>query len=57
MMLDHLCEFEAAAGILKAIETTLVDKPLCTRDVGGSADTSTAGRAIAKALAFTHSLA
>jgi tartrate dehydrogenase/decarboxylase/D-malate dehydrogenase len=51
MMLDHLGEFEAAAGILKAIETTLVDKSLCTRDVGGTASTSTAGTSIANALA------
>ena len=51
MMLDHLGEVEAGAAILKAIETTLVDKSLCTRDVGGSADTRTAGVAIAAALA------
>jgi tartrate dehydrogenase/decarboxylase/D-malate dehydrogenase len=53
MMLDHLGEFEAAAGILKAIETTLADKSLCTRDVGGTASTSTAGTSIANALAST----
>ena len=47
MMLDHLGEVEAGAAILKAIETTLVDKSRCTRDVGGSANTSTAGTAIA----------
>ena len=51
MMLEHLGEEEAAAAILRAIETTLVDKSLCTRDVGGTADTRTAGEAIAKALA------
>ena len=50
MMLDHLGEVEAGAGILKAIEATLVDKSLCTRDVGGTANTSTAGMAIANAL-------
>jgi tartrate dehydrogenase/decarboxylase/D-malate dehydrogenase len=50
MMLDHLGEVEAGAAILKAIETTLVDKSLCTRDVGGTANTSTAGKAIANAL-------
>ena len=51
MMLDHLGEVEAGAAILKAIEATLVDKTLCTRDVGGMADTSAAGKAIAGALA------
>jgi len=51
MMLDHLGETEAAASVLKAIEVTLMDKSRCTRDVGGNADTSTAGKAIANALA------
>ena len=51
MMLDHLGEAEAAAAILKAIEVTLIDKSRCTRDVGGNADTSTAGKSIANALA------
>src|SRR6202041_1410305 len=50
MMLDHLGEVEAGAGILKAIEATLVDKSLCTRDVGGTANTSDAGAAIANEL-------
>src|SRR3984885_14038562 len=50
MMLDHLGEVEAGAGILKAIEATLIDKSLCTRDVGGTANTSAAGMAIANAL-------
>jgi len=54
MMLDHLGEVEAGAAVLKAIETTLVDKSLCTRDVGGTADTATAGKAIAAALALVH---
>ncbi len=57
MMLDHLGEVEAAAVVLKAIEATLVDKSLCTRDVGGTADTSTAGKAIAKALTAVHAFA
>jgi tartrate dehydrogenase/decarboxylase/D-malate dehydrogenase len=57
MMLDHLGEVEASAVILKAIETTLVDKSLCTGDVGGTADTATAGKAIAKAIASVHALA
>jgi tartrate dehydrogenase/decarboxylase/D-malate dehydrogenase len=50
MMLDHLGENEAGAAILKAIEASLVDKSRCTRDVGGTADTVTAGKAIADAL-------
>jgi tartrate dehydrogenase/decarboxylase / D-malate dehydrogenase len=57
MMLDYLGEVEAAAAILKAIETTLVDKSLCTRDVGGTANTSIAGKAIAAALVSVHALA
>jgi tartrate dehydrogenase/decarboxylase/D-malate dehydrogenase len=50
MMLDHLGEVEAGAAILKAIEATLVDKTCCTRDVGGKANTSAAGKAIVDAL-------
>src|SRR5437660_2376565 len=57
VMLDHLGEVEAGAAIIKAIEATLVDKSLCTRDVGGTADTRTAGKAIANALASVHALA
>ncbi len=57
MMLDHLGEMEAGAAILKAIENTLVDKSRCTRDVGGTADTSTAGKAIADALSSVPILA
>jgi tartrate dehydrogenase/decarboxylase/D-malate dehydrogenase len=50
MMLDYLGGVEAGAGILKAIEATLIDKSLCTRDVGGTANTSDAGAAIANEL-------
>jgi tartrate dehydrogenase/decarboxylase/D-malate dehydrogenase len=57
MMLDHLGEVEAGAAVLRAIEATLIDKSLCTRDVGGTADTRTAGKAIANALASVHALA
>jgi tartrate dehydrogenase/decarboxylase/D-malate dehydrogenase len=57
MMLDHLGEVEAAGAILNAIETTLVDKSLCTRDVGGTANTSNAGKAITNTLASVHALA
>ena len=48
MMLDHLGEVDAGKAILSAIEATLQDKRLCTRDVGGSADTVSAGKAIAQ---------
>lgn len=50
MMLDHLGEREAGTAILSAIETTLVDKSLCTRDVGGTANTVTVGKAVADVL-------
>jgi tartrate dehydrogenase/decarboxylase / D-malate dehydrogenase len=50
MMLEHLGEAVASAAILHAIEHVLVEKALCTRDVGGRANTETAGRAIAAAL-------
>ena len=57
MMLDHLGEVEAGEAIIKAIEATLIDKSVCTRDVGGTASTSTAGKAIANALVSVHALA
>jgi len=57
MMLDHLGEVEAGAAVVKAIEATLVDKSKCTRDVGGTAGTADAGRAIADALALVHATA
>jgi tartrate dehydrogenase/decarboxylase / D-malate dehydrogenase len=50
IMLDHLGEPEAAAAILQAIETTLPEKSLRTRDLGGTANTTTTGKAIANAL-------
>ena len=50
MMLEHLGEVEAAAGIVSAIETTLADKRLRTRDLGGASDTVACGKAIASAL-------
>jgi tartrate dehydrogenase/decarboxylase/D-malate dehydrogenase len=50
MMLDHLGEPEAGAAIVKAIETVLVDERLRTRDLGGTADTVTCGKAVADAL-------
>ncbi len=51
MMLEHLGETDAAAAIVKAIETVLSDDlRLRTRDLGGTADTTTAGKAIAEVL-------
>lgn len=50
MMLDHLGEREAAADIVSAIERTLAERTLRTRDLGGNADTTACGKAIAEAL-------
>ncbi len=50
MMLEHLGETEAAAGIVSAVERTLAEKTLRTRDLGGNADTVTSGKAIADAI-------
>jgi len=49
-MLEHLGEREAADEIVKAIERTLAERTLRTRDLGGNADTVAAGKAIAEAL-------
>lgn len=52
MMLDHLGEGEAAATILRAIETVLADPTgPKTRDLGGRATTVEMGTAIAEAVA------
>ncbi len=50
MMLDHLGEPEAGAEILRAIERTLAEPSLRTRDLGGAADTTSAGKAVAAQL-------
>ena len=50
MMLEHLGETEAAAAIVKAIERTLAERTLRTRDLGGNADTTACGKAVADAL-------
>ncbi|WP_299820406.1 tartrate dehydrogenase [uncultured Jannaschia sp.] len=50
MMLDHLGHAEAAAGIVAAIERVLTEPGLRTRDLGGTADTVTCGKAVADAL-------
>ncbi|WP_416356592.1 tartrate dehydrogenase [Aureimonas phyllosphaerae] len=50
MMLEHLGETEAAAAILSAIERSLLRPETRTRDLGGTADTTTSGEAVAAAL-------
>jgi tartrate dehydrogenase/decarboxylase/D-malate dehydrogenase len=50
MMLDHLGEAEAGAAIVKAIEQVTPHESLRTRDIAGTADTATTGKAIADAL-------
>lgn len=50
MMLDHLGQAEAGAAIVRAIEHTLADPRLRTRDLGGSADTVGCGTAVASFL-------
>jgi tartrate dehydrogenase/decarboxylase / D-malate dehydrogenase len=50
MMLDHLGETEASAAIIRAIETVLATPAHRTRDLGGKANTVTAGKAVADAL-------
>jgi tartrate dehydrogenase/decarboxylase/D-malate dehydrogenase len=50
MMLDHLGHPEASNAIVSAIETVLAEPALRTRDLGGKADTVTAGKAIAEVL-------
>jgi tartrate dehydrogenase/decarboxylase/D-malate dehydrogenase len=49
-MLEHLGESEAASAIVKAIEQALSDPKTRTRDLGGSADTVAAGKAVAALL-------
>ncbi|ACI58223.1 tartrate dehydrogenase (plasmid) [Rhizobium leguminosarum bv. trifolii WSM2304] len=51
MMLEHFGETGAAADIMHAVETALKEPKLRTRDLGGSADTQTCGKAIASLLA------
>ncbi len=50
MMLEHLGETEAAKAIVQAIENVLAEQKLRTGDLGGPANTVTAGKAIADAL-------
>src|SRR6266446_2190949 len=48
MMLEHLGEKTAAASIVSAIERTLGERTLRTRDLGGNADTTACGKAVAE---------
>ena len=50
MMLEHLGEPEASAGIVKAIEHVLSEPKSRTRDLGGAADTVACGKAVAAAI-------
>jgi tartrate dehydrogenase/decarboxylase / D-malate dehydrogenase len=50
MMLEHLGEVDAARAIERAIEHTLADPRTRTRDLGGSANTVDAGKAVEAAL-------
>jgi tartrate dehydrogenase/decarboxylase/D-malate dehydrogenase len=50
MMLEHLGETEAAGAIVQAIERVLSERTGRTRDLGGNADTTTCGQAVAEAL-------
>jgi tartrate dehydrogenase/decarboxylase/D-malate dehydrogenase len=49
MMLEHLGHADAAAAVVKAIETVLVEGPR-TPDIGGDAKTQDLGKAIAEAI-------
>jgi tartrate dehydrogenase/decarboxylase/D-malate dehydrogenase len=50
MMLDHLGEKDAGRAIVQAIERVLAEKTLRTRDLGGNADTTACGKAVAEAI-------
>ena len=50
MMLEHLGEAEAAAAIMRAVETVLAEPGLRTGDLKGKATTEQCGKAIADAL-------
>jgi len=49
-MLEHLGHPEAAAAIVSAIEVVLSEQSLRTADLGGTADTTACGTAIADAV-------
>jgi len=47
MMFEHLGEKEAGRSIVEAIERTLAERTLRTKDLGGNADTTACGKAVA----------
>jgi tartrate dehydrogenase/decarboxylase/D-malate dehydrogenase len=47
MMLEHLGHGDAAAAVVRAIETVVADGKVLTRDLGGKAGTTDVGEAIA----------
>ena len=47
MMFEHLGEKEAGKSIVDAIERTLAERTLRTKDLGGNADTTACGKAVA----------
>jgi len=51
MMLDHLGELAAAAKVRQAVEATIVQANIRTRDLGGKASTREFGRAVAERVA------
>ncbi len=50
MMLDHLGHADAAAAVVRAIERVVAEGGARTRDLGGTASTAEAGRAVAALL-------
>jgi len=50
MMLEHLGEADAAAGIMRAVESVLAEAALRTADLKGKANTITCGKAVEAAL-------
>lgn len=50
MMLEHLGEREAAAAVVRAMETVTAEQRVMTPDMGGQSDTSAVAEAIAKAV-------
>jgi tartrate dehydrogenase/decarboxylase / D-malate dehydrogenase len=48
MMFEHLGEKEAGRSIVDAIERTLAERTLRTKDLGGNADTTACGKAVAE---------
>src|SRR4029077_9720008 len=48
MMFEHLGEKSAAESIVGAIERMLAERTLRSRDLGGNADTTACGKAVAE---------